>query len=476
MAPSRRDAAAVTRAKTNVVAGSFRDPSGFLFSVDKTLYRQVNQAHQEHYDAMLESGLYDDLTDAGLLIPHEEDGLAPPSPEIAYKVIRPEMVSFVSYPYEWSFGQLRDAALATLEIQRRAMEKGMSLRDASAYNIQFHRGRPVLIDTLSFEKLEEGRPWVAYRQFCQHFLAPLALMSYRDVRLAQMFRAHIDGIPLDLAASLLPLRARFRIPLLLHLFMHAKSQRRHARSGGATSSSRSGRSFSLQAFRGLIDSLTGAVEKMQLARGASTWVNYYAEASHYSSEALDHKKELVASFIVDAAPAIVWDLGANTGMFSRIASSDQEIDTVAFEMDIASVEESYQRVKQNREQHLLPLVCDLTNPSPAIGWANEERATIQERGPADLVMALALIHHIAIGNNVPLPRVADYFARLGRRLIIEFVPKGDEKVRQLLSTREDIFPSYTRDGFESAFRERFKIERVEEIKGTERVLYLMRAK
>lgn len=458
--------------RSQVVSASFRDPSGFLFTRGGILYRQVNLAHREHLDAMSQSGLYEDLVRAGLLIPHEEVDEAPAAAAIAYKVIRPEVVGFVSYPYEWSFGQLRDAALATLRIQKRAMAKGMSLRDASAYNIQFHRGRPILIDTLSFEKLEEGKPWIAYRQFCQHFLAPLALMSYKDVRLGQLFRTHIDGVPLDLAASLLPFRARLRVPLLFHLFMHAKSQRRHA-SNDAVAKPAHTRSFSLQAFQGLIDSLTGAVEKMRLGRGTSTWVNYYAEASHYSSDALEHKKELVASFIADVSPASLWDLGANTGMFSRIAA-DQGIDTVSFEMDPASVEENYREMKQKKERHLLPLVCDLTNPSPALGWANEERSTIEERGPADVVLALALIHHIAIANNVPLPLVAAYFARLARRLIIEFVPKGDEKVTQLLATREDIFPSYTREGFERAFEERFTIERAEPIKGTERVLYLMR--
>ena len=458
-----------------VVPGSFRDPSGFLFTRDGVLYRQVNAAHRDHYDAMGNSGLYDDLVGAGSLISHQEVDVAPASAELAYKVIRPEVVDFVSYPYEWSFGQLKDAALATLRIQGRAMDKGMSLRDASAYNIQFHQGRPVLIDTLSFEKLEEGKPWIAYRQFCQHFIAPLALMSYRDVRLAQLLRTHIDGVPLDLAAALLPFRARFRVPLLLHLFMHAKSQHRHAGAGAADVTPARSRSFSLQAFRGLIDSLTGVIQKMQLARGASHWVNYYAEASHYSSDALEHKKELVASFIAESAPATVWDLGANTGMFSRIAA-DQKIKTVAFEMDPAAVEENYRVTKANKERYLLPLVCDLTNPSPAIGWANEERMTMQERGPADVVLALALIHHIAIANNVPLPRVAEYFSTLGRRLIIEFVPKGDEKVTQLLATREDIFPTYTRDGFEAAFQQRFTIERAEPVKGTDRVLYLMRTK
>ncbi len=207
---------------------SFRDPSGFLFSHEGVLYRQVNQAYAADFSRLMDSGLYDKLIKAGLLIPHFESDIKPPQPELAYKVIRPEGVPFISYPYEWSFGELKDAALATLSIQKRALKMGMTLKDASAYNIQFHQGRPVLIDTLSFEIYKEGEPWVAYRQFCQHFLAPLALMAYRDIRLSQLMRVYIDGIPLDLASELLPMRTRFNLGLATHIHLHASAQKRYA--------------------------------------------------------------------------------------------------------------------------------------------------------------------------------------------------------------------------------------------------------
>ena len=207
------------------LAGSFRDPSGFVFERQGELYRQVNVIHAEHYDHLVASGLYDHLVRSGLLIPHQEVEIPASEPTRAYRVLKPERIDFVSYPYEWSFGQLRDAARVTIKAQAAALDHGMSLRDASAYNIQFQRGHPLLIDTLSFEKLPEGSPWVAYRQFCQHFLAPLALMSHRDVRLGQLLRIHLDGIPLDLAVRLLPWRTRLRPSLLLHLFLHARSQR-----------------------------------------------------------------------------------------------------------------------------------------------------------------------------------------------------------------------------------------------------------
>jgi hypothetical protein len=206
------------------VGASFRDPSGFLFTRQGVLYRQVNQEYRTHYDLLMSSGLYTRLVGMGLLIPHDEVAEQPQESEVAYRVIRPEPLEFVSYPYEWSFSQLKDAALATLAIQKQSLEAGMVLKDASMYNIQFFHGKPVLIDTLSFETYREGDPWVAYRQFCQHFLAPLALMAHTDVRLSQLLRVYIDGIPLDLAARLLPRRTRYGLGLATHIHLHAAAK------------------------------------------------------------------------------------------------------------------------------------------------------------------------------------------------------------------------------------------------------------
>src|SRR5688572_30872509 len=191
------------------LSASFRDPSGFLFSRNGILYRQINRAYAEDYARLMDSGLYEKLVKAGLLIPHVEADQAPAEKEAAFKVIQPQRAPFISYPYEWSFSQLKDAALATLSIHKRALKLGMSLKDASAYNIQFVNGRATLIDTLSFEIYKEGEPWTAYKQFCQHFLAPLALMSHRDIRLSQLLRVYIDGVSLDLASALLPFNKRF---------------------------------------------------------------------------------------------------------------------------------------------------------------------------------------------------------------------------------------------------------------------------
>jgi ribosomal protein L11 methylase PrmA len=450
------------------LTASFRDPSGFLFSRGGVLYRQINHKYELEYTRLRESGLYEKLVRAGLLVPHQEVDQVPVESEAAYKVIQPERVPFISYPYEWSFGQLKDAALATLSIQRRSLKAGMSLKDASAYNIQFVRGKATLIDTLSFEIYKEGQPWVAYRQFCQHFLAPLALMALRDIRLNQLLRVYIDGVPLDLASGLLPAKTRLNFGLLTHIHLHASAQQKYS---GAEVKSRAGTAFGKQAMTGLIDSLDTTVRKLDWKPAGTEWGNYY-DITNYSDAAFEHKKQLVGEWASNVKPALVWDLGANNGVFSRVAGEAGAY-VVSSDIDPAAVEQNYRQMKAEKAEGLLPLLLDLTNPSPAIGWANRERDSFAGRGSADMILALALIHHLAISNNVPLPQLAEFFAEYGRWLVLEFVPKSDSQVQKLLVSREDIFPNYTREGFESAFRSRFKICEAVNVRESERVLYLM---
>lgn len=465
---------------SQVLEASFRDPSGFLFTRDGVLFRQVNQVYGADFTRLLESGLYAKLVKAGLLIPHtdsdpstgSEQAFTPAIPELAFKVIRPERVPFISYPYEWSFGQLKDAALATLSIQKRAMKLGMSLKDASAYNIQFYNGKPVLIDTLSFEVYKEGEPWVAYRQFCQHFLAPLALMACRDVRLGQLLRVYIDGVPLDLASELLPMRTRLNLGLASHIHLHAGAQKRYA--DVSVSEARGSRKMSKDALLGLIESLRTTVRKLEWKPTETGWAEYYG-ANNYSDSAFEHKKNLVRDWLEKIAPKTVWDLGANTGIFSRIAAETGAF-VVSSDIDPAAVEVNYRIVKDNKEQKLLPLILDLTNPSPSIGWDNSERDSFVQRGPVEVVLALALVHHLAIVNNVPLPRVAEFFAACGDWLAVEFVPKSDSQVQKLLRSRMDVFSEYTRDGFEKAFGQWYTIERSSAVRDSERWIYLMRRK
>ena len=456
------------------LGASFRDPSGFLFSREGVLYRQVNQLYAEHYDRLMSSKLYAKLDEAGLLIPHEEVSVEPEDPSPAYKVIKPEPLRFISYPYEWSFSQLQDAALATMAIQKLALESGMVLKDASAYNIQFHHGKPILIDTLSFEIYREGDPWVAYRQYCQHFLAPLALMTHTDVRLSQLLRVYIDGVPLDLAACLLPGRTRYGLGLGTHIHLHARSQKRYA--DKPITKEQSARKMSKLQFMGLMDSLETTTGKLSWKASGTEWGDYYtASSSHYSGSAFEHKKQLVKQFLGRIQPTTTWDLGANTGEFSQLAAGMGSY-TVAFDIDPAAVEQNYLMGKKKKDNLMLPLVMDFTNPSPALGWQNKERHSLLERAPADALLALALIHHLAISNNVPLALLAEYLHSLGRWLVIEWVPKEDSQVQKLLASRQDIFTGYHQEGFEAAFGALFEIHEKTAIQDSPRILYLMEKK
>ena len=456
------------RVSSTRLPGSFRDPSGFLFQQDGVIYRQVNLVCKDDYDHLMSSGLYQALVDDNLLIPHEEISIEPSVPEIAYKIIRPEMIPFISYPYEWCFSQLRNAALTTIKIQRKALEFGISLRDSSAYNIQFKSGRPIFIDTLSFGKYREGQPWVAYRQFCQHFLAPLALMSYKDIRLSQLLHVYIDGLPLDLTSCLLPWRTHLSFSLLSHIHLHARSQKHFADKATDIGQQR----MSRYALLGILNSLESIVKKLKWQPRGTEWADYYQD-TNYSPQAFEHKKTIVAGFLDRVRPATVWDLGANVGIFSRLVS-DRGIPTVSFDVDPTAVEKNYLDCVARGDTSILPLVIDLTNPSPGIGWENKERMSLRKRGPADAVLALALVHHLAISNNVPLSQIAGFLSDISHWLIIEFIPKSDSQVQRLLATREDVFPDYTRQAFEQEFSRYFSIEDSAGISESQRRLYLMR--
>ncbi len=446
---------------------SFRDPSGTVFQREGTLFRQVNTCYQKQYDALMQSGLYGELTKAGDLISHTEVDEAPLSGEM-YRMIRPQRVAMISYPYEWSFGMLKDAAIATLRVHRAALDKGMILKDASAYNIQFVEGRATLIDTLSFDFYAEGQPWIAYGQFCRHFLAPLLLMANVDIRLNLLLRDWIDGIPLDLAAKLLG--GKGGLFAKQHIAWHAKAVQKHDEDGKKQTSSRTVK-LPLASQIAMIESMMRGVERLSLANVQTEWGDYY-ENTNYSEQAAAKKQSLVSEFLEQCAPKTAWDVGANDGRFSRLAL-ECGASVVALDVDPLAVESGYLWVKRAKKP-LLPLLCDLTNPSPAIGFACAERTSIFDRQKPDCILALAVIHHLAISNNLPLPMIAAWLASMTDTLIIEFVPKADSQVALLLKTRDDIFPEYTEDGFEAAFSAYFSIARKEPVSDSERTLYLLK--
>jgi hypothetical protein len=452
-------------------ASSFRDPSGVVFyDKNNDVFRGIREKYKSNYEFFINSGLYDELVNKGLIVSHNE---VKNSTNIQfYKVIKPEKVPFISYPYEWSFSQLKTAALTTLEIQRISLNYGMILKDSSVYNIQFFGRKAKLIDTLSFEVYKEGIPWVAYKQFCQHFLAPLALMSLNDVRLSRLLRLYVDGIPLDLTIKLLSKKYIFHSSVFTHIFLHSLSQTKY--SNKKINKKYLHKNFSKLSMLGIIDNLVTAISKLRLKSGNTEWGNYY-NITNYSSKSFNNKKRIVLEYVKFVNPKNVWDFGSNNGEFSRIASNLGSY-VVSIDIDPVAVENNYLYSVGKDENNLLPIVLDLTNPSPSIGWANNERLSITDRGPTDLIFSLALIHHLAISNNLPFQKIAEYFGSLCSYLIIEFIPKTDSKVKILLSTREDIFENYDINSFESVFKNYFKIVKKDEISGSKRVMYLMKSR
>lgn len=457
-------------ANISSIPGSFRDPSGFVFYSGETLLRSVNRCYADQYDHLMKSGLYDEAVQQRLLIPHREVPPKPVCPPETYRLLQPTIIPFISYPYEWCFSQLKDAALTVIHLQQLAMEYGMTLKDAPAYNIQFLKGRPVWIDTLSFEKYNRLSPWAAYQQFCQHFLAPLSLMAWSDFRLIHLMKSNIDGIPLSLASSLLPTRTWLNSGILFHVHLHARSQRKNTTIDDKVRS----RTISQNQILGLLDHLEATIQHLSLKKPESIWVDYYND-NNYTRESEKEKERLVLEYLLSLEPGVLWDFGGNIGNFSHMAASNG-FECILFDNDHGCIERCYTEIKKSGEEHILPLYMDLSNPSPGIGWRNEERTALLKRPKPDTILALALIHHLAIGNSVPLKELARFFGEMCDNLIIEFVPKSDDQVQRLLLVRQDIFSEYTKETFEREFSRYFVIKRRDTIKNSERILYLMRRK
>ena len=467
---------------------SLRDPSGCVFTVGDTIYRALREDYEPSYEMLMQSGLYDKLVYHGLLNPHVEvdDKLeivaradqAKVAPRTASqdnwlrsRIIKPERVEFISYPYEWCFSQLKAAAIATLRAQRLSLEFDMSLKDASAYNIQFHRGRALLIDTGSFEPYRHGKPWIAYSQFVRHFLAPLTLMVKCSPEMNKLALSYTDGIPIELACELLPWHTWLNPSLAVHLLGNKMARK-------ASQDKRAGTEANIKMPKehllALLDDLESLIERMTLKTKRSTWSHYYQDNS-YSKIAASSKEEIVTQFVDEINPYSVWDIGANNGYFSKLCA-DKGIFTISLDADIRCVEDNFQNAQAENQNNLMPLVFDLTVPTPSAGWSNKERQGLALRGPAELILALALVHHLAIAQNIPLKEIAAYFSELGQNLVIEFVPKDDVQVQRLLALRDDVFERYDQRSFEEYFSRYFDIVKKQTVADSQRVLYLMRAK
>ncbi|MBL7698063.1 MAG: hypothetical protein JNK79_07885 [Chitinophagaceae bacterium] len=444
---------------------SFRDPSGFVFQWNGKIYRQVNKIYAEDYDLLMNSGLYKHLTEKKLLIEHSETDEIIADPTNRYKTLLPLQLHHISYPYEWCFDQLKDAALLTISILKEAVDHGMIIKDATPYNIQFYKCVPVFIDTLSFEKYDADNAWVAYRQFCNMFLFPLYLEHYLRTDIQKTLVVYPDGIPVDITSKLLPLRSRTSLGVWLHVYLQNTVSR-------STDGRKDGGKFNRRKLMNLVDHLERTIANIKSRYRLSEWNNYYGETIS-SKEYLGEKEKIFREMMTAAGsggPAL--DLGANDGYFSKILAANG-YDVVAIDNDSQSIQKLYNETKATQSCNITPLVIDIANPSPATGFNNRERPGFHERFGPNLVIALALVHHLVIGRNVSLRVLASWFGDISEKLIIEFVPKQDEKVQLMLASRKDVFDDYTAEHFEEHFLRYFTIKRREPIPGSQRVIYLM---
>lgn len=452
-------------------ASSFRDPSGNIFVQEGVVYRVINPVYFGQYTALTESGLYNKLFENRLLIPHSEI-----SKDNNSVVVKPEQISFISYPYEWSFSQYKHAALHTLKLQKYCLQQGWSLKDATAFNVTFHKGAPVFIDTLSFDHYTEGEPWRAYKQFIMHFLGPLVLAKYYGSDMLKILQQYIDGMPLQKIAKLLPLRARFSTILYTNIFLAAKYDAKYSSDeGGAEKKITISKNSQLK----IIDSLYNYIKDLELNE-KTEWKDYYS-VTNYDSDSFEYKKQLVTKWAALVNAKRVMDIGGNDGTFAR-ELQDIAAEILVTDIDPNAVDYNYNKVLKNKEQNIQPLVSDLLNPAPGIGLNNTEREPLLKRmagGKYDLAMALALIHHISLTGNVPFDMSAQLFASLTPYLIIEFPDRGDSWVDFLLKSKREFaghFDSYNLNNFEGIYTQYFDILGKEAIPGTKRTMFLLKRK
>jgi ribosomal protein L11 methylase PrmA len=449
---------------------SFKDPDGAIFTLKGEIYRYVFESYKPSFDFFISSGLYNDLMSKDLLVPHTETDptLVEQAEKKIYRVLKPQIIPFISYPYEWCFEQLKLAALLTLEIQLSALEKGMSLKDATAYNVQFAGTKPVFIDTLSFEIYEDNKPWQAYGQFCRHFLGPLLLWVYGKHEVANLNLKYPDGIPLNVISYSLPFKTKFNFSIFSHIHYHSKLEKKLG-----SNASKKLKDLRLGKTRliAILTHLKNYISQLKAGENASPWVNYY-ETFSYSDAAFKQKKTIVEGLVKELSPANIIDIGCNDGEFSLLCAENVQL-VVSVDSDASVVNNLYNKASGAAIGNILPLVVDITNPSPGTGLNNQERTSFLKRGNFDMVLALALLHHVTIGNNVPFELFAKQLSEIASSLIIEFVPKEDQQAQRLLVTRKDIFTDYHLQGFTKAFGKFFVIRQQIDIGNTGRKLFLM---
>ncbi len=454
-------------------AGSFRDPGGFVFHVEGRVFRGITRHSLQDWNFFSAIPLFKELQRERLLILTHQTAIGPRFPssikETCPVVVVHERIPFISYPYEWPFGMLKDAALLHLDIIEKCLPHDLILKDSSAFNVQFVGTRPIFIDVLSFARLNPGEPWIGYNQFCKMFLFPLMLQAYKGIPFQSWLRSELDG--LDPATFSLLLRGRdlLRTGVFTHVYLQALMQKRMA--AARTSVRRKIKTAGLpkRAIANNIHGLRRVINKLRVKEGDSAWVSY-THTHSYSDTGMQQKEEFVRKVVAKRSHRLVWDLGCNIGHFSRIAGENADY-VVAMDADHTSVELLCRNLKKENRQNILPLVMNLVNLSPSQGWAGRERQSLTDRGKPDLALCLALIHHMVISANVPVGAFLAWLAELKASLVIEFVSKEDPMVQQLLVNKDDTYDDYNRHFFENCLDRYFRVQERLAVPGGTRFLY-----
>lgn len=458
--------------------GSFRDRNGRVYYDSGRVFRLLSEVGLADWETASSKRFFQQAMRDGKIVGtrriEETSGISPGAIGGWAGVLEHDRIPFVSYPYEWSFGMLQDAALLQLELLDAALDEDMVLKDASAFNVQWTNGRPVFIDVLSFENLEPGQPWVGYRQFCQMFLYPLLLQAYKNVPFQPWLRGNLEGIDPEQFNQLMSLRDLFRPGVLFHVYLHAKSQRRHADRDGDVRAELHRAGFHKALIKANVARLRKLVAGLRWKAQTSQWHDYTTRHS-YSEEDLHRKISFVQSVVTERHRHLVWDLGCNTGTFSELAAENADC-VIAMDSDGLIVERLYQAIKSNGQSRILPLLINIADPPPNLGWRARERHGLAERGKPDLVLCLALLHHLVISANIPVAELVDWLASLQADLVIEFVTKDDPMVRKLLQNKVDNYFDYQLAFFEHCLSRAFVIERRENVTSNTRILYYAKIK
>ncbi|WP_047545154.1 hypothetical protein [Psychroserpens sp. Hel_I_66] len=452
-------------------SSSFRDPSGFVFVNNDIIKRSISPLYFEQYNLLKSTGFFKKLQNAGLLIPHEE--LLASEEEI---IIQPEQISFINYPYEWSFNQYKEAALLTLKIQKFALENGFSLKDASAFNVTFQKGKMIFIDTLSFDFYTENSPWRAYKQFISHFFGPLLLAKYNGLESLKLMNSFIDGVPIKMVSSMLPFKTRIHPFLYSNIHLLAKFEDKHNEDyKGESRSSNLSKKAQLNIIKGLYD----FIKKMSLER-SSEWGDYY-DKTNYANDAFDQKATIIDNWINQLKAKTVIDIGGNDGTFVRKINQELK-EALVCDIDYNAVDANHKYVKTNKETFMLPFVFDILNPSANIGFNNTERDSFLKRiknYAPDATMALAVIHHMTLSGNIPFEMSAEFFSSFSKYLIIEFPKRNDSWVKRLLKTKGEFkahFDFYNIGNFEANYSKYFEFIEKLAIDNSDRVMYFYKNK